>query len=202
MFPLCLGTRIQGDNNMLPSLLSVLVSLAVTGADSSWTELMPGKDLNAWRQPRGDWATASEVVLDTQDSKRLAWKPGTGPAVNGAKGTTVNLVSAKEFGDIKAHVEFMIPAHSNSGVYFMGRYELQVYDSYGVVKDKYPGIECGGIYPRWVGHEIEGHSPRVNASLPPGKWQTFEVTFRAPVSMARARRPPTLASSRWCTTAR
>ncbi|MBU6400926.1 MAG: DUF1080 domain-containing protein [Verrucomicrobia bacterium] len=60
----------------------------------------------------------------------------------------------------------------NSGIYFMGRYELQVYDSFGVVKDKYPGIECGGIYPRWTEPrgEFEGHSPRVNASKPPGRW--------------------------------
>jgi hypothetical protein len=50
-----------------------------------------------------------------------------------------------------------------------------------VEKDKYPGIECGGIYPRWLnGKEYEGHSPRVNASKPPGEWQTFDVVFRAP----------------------
>jgi hypothetical protein len=63
----------------------------------------------------------------------------------------------------------------------MGRYEVQIYDSYGVEKDAYPGIECGGIYPRWI-HEqdVEGHSPRVNASKPPGEWQTFDVVFRAP----------------------
>jgi len=91
------------------------------------------------------------------------------------------LVTAEEFGDVEAHVEFCIPSKSNSGVYFMGRYEIQVYDSYGVVKDQYPGIECGGIYPRWVeNHELEGHSPRVNASKPPGQWQTFDVIFRAP----------------------
>ena len=52
---------------------------------------------------------------------------------------------------------------------------------HGVLKDKYPGSECGGIYPRWLNnHEAEGHSPRVNASLPPGQWQTFDVVFRAP----------------------
>jgi hypothetical protein len=63
----------------------------------------------------------------------------------------------------------------------MGRYELQVYDSFGVEQDKYPGIECGGIYPRWINEKnVEGHSPRVNASKPPGKWQTFDITFRAP----------------------
>jgi hypothetical protein len=63
----------------------------------------------------------------------------------------------------------------------MGRYEVQVYDSFGVVKDQYPGIECGGIYGRWVNQQnVGGHSPRVNASKPPGEWQSFDVTFRGP----------------------
>jgi sugar phosphate isomerase/epimerase len=78
----------------------------------------------------------------------------------------------------------MIPKGSNSGVYFMGRYEIQVYDSYGVEKGQYPGIECGGIYERWDNNRnpkgFEGHSPRVNASRAPGQWQTFDVIFRAP----------------------
>ena len=63
----------------------------------------------------------------------------------------------------------------------MGRYEIQIYDSYGIEKDKYPGIECGGIYGRWIKEmNVEGHSPRVNASKPPGEWQSFDITFRAP----------------------
>jgi hypothetical protein len=75
----------------------------------------------------------------------------------------------------------MIPRKSNSGIYFMGRYELQIYDSFGVEKDAYPGIECGGIYPRWIdGKNMDGHSPLVNASQAPGEWQAFDVAFRAP----------------------
>ena len=116
------------------------------------------------------------------DPTRLQVTSGTGVLLNGEGGRTVNLVSTEEFGDVEAHVEFCLPRGSNSGVYFMGRYELQVYDSHGVARDKYPGIECGGIYPRWTGArgEFEGHSPRVNASRPPGEWQSFEVVFRAP----------------------
>lgn len=148
--------------------------------DQGWIELIPGKDLSAWGTPHGTWTMVSRLVVDPQDAKKLVWQPGAEAAVNGPTGRTVNLVSVQEFGDIEAHIEFLIPSKSNSGIYFMGRYEVQVYDSYGVAQDKYPGIECGGIYPRWVGHEIEGHSPRVNAALPPGQWQTFDVRFRAP----------------------
>ena len=44
-----------------------------------------------------------------------------------------------------------------------------------------PGIECGGIYPRWINEQnVDGHSPRVNASQPPGEWQAFDILFRAP----------------------
>ena len=160
-------------------LLTLTMPRAAAAGD--WIELLPGKDLSAWRQPRGDWIVVRDVRLDPKDTKRLTWTAGTGEAVNGPKGRTTNLLSVREFGDIEAHIEFIISSRSNSGIYFQGRYELQVYDSYGVAKDAYPGIECGGIYPRWVNnHEIEGHSPRVNASLPPGQWQTFDVVFHAP----------------------
>jgi len=140
-----------------------------------------GKDLRGWRSP-GEWQTARAVSLDAADASRLAIEPGQGIYVNGNKGRTVNLVTEAEWGDVEVHVEFCISKKSNSGVYLMGRYEVQVYDSFGVEKDKYPGIECGGIYPRWTQArgEFEGHSPRVNVSKPPGEWQTFDIVFRAP----------------------
>jgi hypothetical protein len=157
-----------------------ILSPALPAAEG-WTELFSGKDLSAWRQPTGEWTLADGVKLDPQDKKRLAWEPGGAAAANGAKGRTVDLISTQEFGDVEVHVEFVISSQSNSGVYFMGRYEVQVYDSFGVAKDKYPGIECGGIYPRWIdNHEVDGHSPRVNVSRAPGEWQTFDVVFHAP----------------------
>jgi hypothetical protein len=64
----------------------------------------------------------------------------------------------------------------------MGRYEIQVLDSWGVEKPKHG--DCGGIYQRWDNKRkpkgFEGHPPRVNASKAPGEWQTFGVVFRAP----------------------
>ena len=139
-------------------------------------------DLSAWRAPRGEWLPAKSVSLAPADPSKFVIDPGTGAFVNGKAGRTADLISSEEFGDAQVHVEFCIPKGSNSGVYLMGRYEVQIYDSYGVAKDQYPGIECGGIYPRWTEqrHEFEGHTPRVNVSKAPGQWQSFDIAFRAP----------------------
>ncbi|MBN2315493.1 MAG: DUF1080 domain-containing protein [Sedimentisphaerales bacterium] len=144
---------------------------------------LTGDDLSAWREPTGQWQVVGEAFKNPQNEKLISTNPGTGIIVNGPTGKTSNLLSKGEFGDVEAHVEFMVSKDSNSGVYFMGRYEIQVFDSWQKESD-YPGIECGGIYQRWDNNKnpkgFEGHSPRVNASKPPGQWQTFDVIFRAP----------------------
>ncbi len=157
------------------------------GRDCSECHKLPltGDDLAAWRGNTGQWSVAGDAELAPGDEKLLAAKPGTGVMINGPTGKTVNLLSKQEFGDVRAHVEFMVAKDSNSGVYLMGRYEVQVFDSWQKKSD-YPGIECGGIYQRWDESRapndkgFEGHSPRVNASKIPGQWQTFDVVFRAP----------------------
>jgi hypothetical protein len=140
-----------------------------------------GTDFAGWREPRGDWVVADSVALDPARPESFALAAGDGIMVNGPNGRTSDLISEREFGDVDLHVEFCIPKHSNSGVYLQGRYEIQVYDSYGIGHEAYPGIECGGIYPRWINDQnVEGHSPRLNASRPPGQWQSFDIVFRAP----------------------
>ncbi len=135
--------------------------------------------LGAFRDNTGDWTLAAQVRRHADNAKRLAWEAGTRAAVNGEKGRTRHLVTRAEHGDCRAHIEFMVPAGSNSGVYFQGRYEIQVLDSWG--KEKLKHGDCGGIYQRWAkGKGFEGHPPRVNASRRPGQWQTFDVIFRAP----------------------
>jgi len=164
-------------------VIAVLLALAPTfsfGADKT-QKLFDGKDFAGWRQPTGTWSVVKDVSLDPADPKKLVIVPGQGAILNSATSHTVDLITEAEFGDMEAHIEFCIAKHSNSGVYLMGRYEMQIYDSFGVEKDQYPGIECGGIYPRWINEkDVEGHSPRVNASKPSGQWQTFDITFRAP----------------------
>jgi hypothetical protein len=71
------------------------------------------------------------------------------------------------------------PKGSNSGVYFMGRYEVQILDSFG--KKEVDFGDCGGIYEGMEGDQgFPGSAPKVNASNAPGEWQRFDVRFRAP----------------------
>jgi hypothetical protein len=139
-------------------------------------------DFSTWRGDTGQWQIVRDVVKSQQNERLLSSQPGKGVLVNGAEGKTVHLVSKAEFGDVKAHIEFMVPKGSNSGVYFMGRYEVQILDSWGVAQPTY--TDCGGIYQRWDETRdpkgYEGRAPRLNAALEPGQWQTYDVVFRAP----------------------
>jgi hypothetical protein len=164
---------------MVMSVVSFGLAMVAEAADEEWIDLMKAEGLESFREPTGDWTVVGDVSKDTKNERLLASEPGKGTVVNGPKGRTKHLFSKIEHGDIEAHIEFVVPAKSNSGVYFQGRYEIQVLDSWGVEKLKHG--DCGGIYQRWKqGKGYEGRPPRVNASRKPGEWQSFDVIFRAP----------------------
>jgi hypothetical protein len=157
--------------------VALAAALSSSAADPAETvELFDGSTLDGWRKETGEWLAAGGVKLDPADAKKFIVEQGKGILVNGTDGKTVNLITRDEFGDLEAHVEFCVPQGSNSGVYFMGRYEIQVLDSFGKTELKYG--DNGGIYRNDKGWE--GKAPSVNASKPPGEWQTFDVIFRAP----------------------
>ncbi|MFH1371898.1 MAG: family 16 glycoside hydrolase [Planctomycetota bacterium] len=145
-------------------------------------EYLTGKDFSVWRNS-SDWSIAGDAFLHPNNENLLSVTPGTGVIVNGRRAKSPPLVSREELGDCRAHIEFVIPKGSNSGVYLQGQYEIQILDSYGDMNSPYPGSECGGIYPRWDESRLvksyDGYSPKVNASRPPGQWQCFDVIFRA-----------------------
>lgn len=159
--------------------------LKLSPSSAQWLDLIGPAGLEAWTvgDPKGqhDWQAIADVKLDPADSKRFAAAPGEGAIWNGAAGKTKDLFSKAKFGDCEAHIEFCIPKESNSGVYFMSHYEIQIFDSHG--KEKAEANDCGGIYPRWNAERnraYEGHAPLANAAKPAGEWQTFDVVFRAP----------------------
>ena len=132
-----------------------------------------------------NWTVGRGVAGDPRREKTLSLVPGSGVLVNlpgpAAKG---DLFTAWEHGDLSFDCEFLLPMGSNSGIYLMGRYEVQLFDSWGKRNPTF--VDCGGIYERWdetrgAGKEgVDGVSPRANACRAPGLWQTLHVEFRAP----------------------
>jgi type 1 glutamine amidotransferase len=181
-FPTDTEVRIWKNHRQPINLDELLKDSVRSGPPPDGAVRLIGDDLSAWRRKTGDWQTVGAASMDPESPKRLISKSGDGIIVNGSKGKAVDIFSKAEFADMLAHIEFMVPQGSNSGVYFMGRYEVQILDSWGVTELKHG--DCGGIYQRWDENRqpkgYEGHPPRVNASLPPGRWQRFDVVFRAP----------------------
>jgi len=167
----------------MSSSLSWAFSVDAQVAEEGWIDLTGSQNLDAWKPPTGAWTFVGDVHLAPDNPRRLIAEPGTGVLYNGPLGRTINLVTKEPFGDVEAHVEFLIPKGSNSGVKFGGVYEIQILDSYG--KKDVTGNDCGGIYPRAEFnpqyHYLDnGHPPRTNAARPAGQWQTLDVSFRAP----------------------
>lgn len=166
---------------MVRTIVVIAMMIPFAANAGEWIAIQ-GKNLDNWRGDLGDWVMADDnIKLHPDDPKRFAYTPGIGAAVNGEEGRTKHLVSKAEHADVEAHIEFMVPKGSNSGVYFMGRYEIQVLDSWGVREPAYS--DCGGIYegdPIGEKSGSVGVPPRVNAALRPGEWQTYDVKFKAP----------------------
>jgi hypothetical protein len=151
---------------------------------SDWIDLFNGRDLSGWTA-RGEheWRVAGGVRLAEDDPKRFAIAAGSGIFVNGERGRTTDIHTVMEHGSCELHVEFCVAKSSNSGVYLMGQYEIQVLDSWGTPNAELTYSSNGAIYPRWVEEtktNYDGHAPRTNASRPPGEWQSFDVLFHAP----------------------
>ena len=122
--------------------------------------LFDGTDLGAW-DGAGNWKVADGIAT-----------------VGGGSITT-----KQGFGDCQVHVEFRTPApatgagqgRGNSGVYLMGKYEIQLLDSFEDGTDgplTYPDGQCGALYKQ--------QPPAVNACRAPGEWQTYDILFTRP----------------------
>lgn len=142
-------------------------------------------DLSDFQTTGDNWSVAGAVWSDYQESHHLQTHDGTGVLVNiPSTEHSQNIATKFEHGDLEIRFEAMIPNGSNSGVYFQGRYEVQLFDSWGVESPSFSDL--GGIYQRWDETRPEGRkgyegvSPILNAGTAPGLWQRFHILFRAP----------------------
>jgi hypothetical protein len=139
----------------------VIAAPADGGPPSDAIVLFNGSDLDEW---------------SANDGGEAAWDVSGGAMT--VVGGTGGIRTRRTFGDVQFHVEWRTPAivegegqgRGNSGVFLMERYEVQVLDSYE--NRTYSNGQAGSLYKQ--------HSPLVNASRPPGVWQSFDIVFRAP----------------------
>jgi len=117
-----------------------------------------------------------------ENPKAVIFQPGKGILLNINDNVKKdNLISVFEHGDIELELEVMLPKGSNSGIYLQGRYELQLFDSWGVKDPSFSDI--GGIYRNWEqekGKIYMGKAPLSNPAKAPGLWQKMKISFRAP----------------------
>jgi hypothetical protein len=173
-----------------------LVAYAPLGAQSSLPPAPVRLDApDSFRPLSANWKLAGDLMGDPRRDKALTPTPGTDLLVcnpGREKETRGHLFTAWEHGDLELDVEFLLTPGSNSGIYLQGRYEVQLFDSWGVREPK--SSDCGGIYVRWdtkreKGKEsYEGHAPRANACRAPGLWQKLHIAFQAPVFDANGRK--------------
>jgi len=141
-------------------------------------------DLNLFLNPSANWAVVGDVNMDISKPQDYSSTAGKGVLLNKAGESAKDLITNFEHGDMDMELEFMMAKNSNSGIYLMGNYEIQLADSWG--KTKITGSDCGGIYERWDESKPEGQkgflgiAPRENACKAPGLWQKLRISFDAP----------------------
>jgi hypothetical protein len=156
--------------SLTPLLLLVPAFVTLASPEAPFN----GKDLTNWEirgKADSKW-TVGEPAMSKSNPATLEVKPGGNALVNvvAGHGQSHDIVSKDKYGDIHLEVEVMVPKGSNSGIYLMGNYEVQVYDSFGVTKMR--DLDMGALY--------SAAPPKVNASKAPGEWQKYVIEFRAP----------------------
>ncbi len=155
----------------------------LTAPPSDAVVLFGGKDLSQWRTPEHDYGIFMQQV-EAIIKVKITNPKYTEPKWEVKDGTMIvtpgtgAIETVRPFGDVQLHIEWLAPVdpgkadqqYSNSGIFFMGLYEVQILNSYE--NETYPNGQAGAIYKQ--------HIPLVNASRPPGEWQSYDIVFNAP----------------------
>jgi hypothetical protein len=169
-------------------ILSLAVSLLVAGFSQA-QRIKPRlkevslNNLEFFQTPSANWKLIGEIQAGYNDTM-LNTAKGMGILHNDFSRAIQNkpvhnLVTKMEHGDMMLEFDFMMAKGSNSGVYFQSRYEVQLYDSWGVKTPR--SSDLGGLYQTIKkGNGMRGKAPMKNAALAPGLWQHMEISFQAP----------------------
>jgi len=160
------------ENFHMRSLVFSLSMIVLMGSQANAADPVKpfnGKDLTGWKAK----APGGKVGVDPADPKLLSVKPDGDELVNATvgHGKSYDLYSDAKFGDATIELEVMVPQGSNSGIYVMGEYEVQILDSFGKEKNPGPG-DMGAIY--------GAAPPKSPVYKKPGEWSTYKIEFQAP----------------------
>ncbi len=154
-----------------------------TSAPSDAIVLFDGTNLSKWQSIKQGLGASMEGMKDIipilradGDGEAAPWMVENGEMV--VKPGTGYIETRQGFGDIQLHIEWLAPKdegksgqlYSNSGVFFMGMYEVQVLNSYE--NPTYNNGQASSVYKQ--------HIPLVNASKPVGEWQEYDIIFMSP----------------------
>jgi hypothetical protein len=165
------GFRVHDSERPLPRVITPGASAAEAPSDAY--VLFDGTDLSEWV---GTVSTNKKRRYNPQGEALWTIKDGYMEVNN-----TGNLISKKAFGDCQIHLEWAAPdspndlkkkgqGRSNSGVFIMGKYEVQILDCYE--NTSYADGMTAAVYGQ--------HPALVNACRKPGEWQTYDIIFTAP----------------------
>lgn len=122
------------------------------------------------------YRSSQDIINWVEDNGNpVRWKADDSLTVTERTGS---IRTKQPFGDVQLHIEWRTPSEvkgtgqgrGNSGIFLMGKYEIQVLDSYD--NETYPNGQAASVYKQ--------HIPLVNASTPPGTWQTYDIFFQSP----------------------
>jgi hypothetical protein len=175
---------------MVPEATELYVDLekVTPGTDDSAPSdaivLFDGASLDSWQKPKYMYGGSMKdyvTLFPSMESGPYTTSPTEWKIENSdlvvvpGKGA---IATKESFADVQLHIEWQSPVvegksgqgYSNSGVFFMGFYEVQILNSYE--NETYNNGQAASVYKQ--------HIPLVNASKPPGTWQTYDIVFNAP----------------------
>ena len=158
--------RVHDINRPRPPIVQVAPAAAPQAAPSDAIVLFDGKDLSRWCKPGKEAGQILPAGWNVKDDY-MEVEPGSG-----------SIRSIDTFGDMQLHIEWSAPTpaesssqgRGNSGVIIMGRYEIQVLDSYE--NTTYADGQAAAVYGQYP--------PAANVTRPPGDWNVYDIIFKAP----------------------